>query len=109
MLALRYTWNAGWSSLVARRAHNPKVVSSNLTPATNSRCKPRTQASGVFVFGEKFKAGSELPKTHAPKSGTWGTRHPAINLELRNTSTVWSAANHFLQVFRVPGTFYLDL
>jgi hypothetical protein len=26
---------AGWSSLVARRAHNPKVVSSNLTPATN--------------------------------------------------------------------------
>jgi hypothetical protein len=26
--------DAGWSSLVARRAHNPKVVSSNLTPAT---------------------------------------------------------------------------
>ena len=26
---------AGWSSLVARRAHNPKVVSSNLAPATN--------------------------------------------------------------------------
>jgi hypothetical protein len=27
--------DAGWSSLVARRAHNPKVVSSNLTPATS--------------------------------------------------------------------------
>ena len=26
---------AGWSSLVARRAHNPKVASSNLAPATN--------------------------------------------------------------------------
>ena len=26
---------AGWSSLVARRAHNPKVVGSNPTPATN--------------------------------------------------------------------------
>ncbi len=26
--------NAGWSSLVARRAHNPKVGSSNLPPAT---------------------------------------------------------------------------
>ena len=26
---------AGWSSLVARRAHNPKVTSSNLVPATN--------------------------------------------------------------------------
>ncbi len=25
---------AGWSSLVARRAHNPKAVGSNPTPAT---------------------------------------------------------------------------
>jgi hypothetical protein len=31
---IRYSHEAGWSSLVARRAHNPKVVSSNLTPAT---------------------------------------------------------------------------
>ena len=29
--------DAGWSSLVARRAHNPKVPSSNLGPATNFR------------------------------------------------------------------------
>ncbi len=28
------TSDAGWSSPVARRAHNPKVVSSNLAPAT---------------------------------------------------------------------------
>src|SRR3954447_6596463 len=28
---------AGWSSLVARRAHNPKVVGSNPTPATIER------------------------------------------------------------------------
>jgi hypothetical protein len=27
---------AGWSSLVARRAHNPKVVGSNPAPATNN-------------------------------------------------------------------------
>ena len=27
---------AGWSSLVARRAHNPKVVGSNPTPAIKS-------------------------------------------------------------------------
>ena len=26
--------DAGWSSLVARRAHNPKVVGSNPSPAT---------------------------------------------------------------------------
>ncbi len=35
---IRYDAFAGWSSLVARRAHNPKVVSSNLTPATNFSC-----------------------------------------------------------------------
>jgi hypothetical protein len=30
-----YILDAGWSSLVARRAHNPKVVGSNPAPATN--------------------------------------------------------------------------
>ena len=30
---------AGWSSLVARRAHNPKVVGSNPAPATNFRVR----------------------------------------------------------------------
>ena len=32
---------AGWSSLVARRAHNPKVVGSNPAPATNSNAKTK--------------------------------------------------------------------
>ena len=27
--------DAGWSSLAARRAHNPKVIGSNPIPATN--------------------------------------------------------------------------
>ncbi len=30
-----YFGDAGWSSPVARQAHNLKVVSSNLAPATN--------------------------------------------------------------------------
>ena len=34
--ALSESIDAGWSSLVARRAHNPKVVGSNPAPATNS-------------------------------------------------------------------------
>ena len=33
-LNLRHLNIAGWSSLVARRAHNPKVVGSNPSPAT---------------------------------------------------------------------------
>ena len=32
--AIQYTSNAGWSSLVARWAHNPKVAGSNPAPAT---------------------------------------------------------------------------
>ena len=32
---LRYDRSAGWSSLVARWAHNPKVKGSNPFPATN--------------------------------------------------------------------------
>jgi prepilin-type N-terminal cleavage/methylation domain-containing protein len=32
---IRYDVFAGWSSLVARRAHNPEVVGSNPTPATS--------------------------------------------------------------------------
>ena len=34
-LSQRDSIDAGWSSLVARRAHNPKVVGSNPAPATN--------------------------------------------------------------------------
>ena len=30
-------YNAGWSSLEARRAHNPKVIGSNPIPATLKR------------------------------------------------------------------------
>ena len=29
--------NAGWSSLEARRAHNPKVIGSNPIPATHAQ------------------------------------------------------------------------
>ncbi len=32
---LRLLWDAGWSSPVARQAHNLKVVGSNPAPATN--------------------------------------------------------------------------
>ena len=34
--AIRYSISAGWSSLVARWAHNPKVAGSNPAPATNA-------------------------------------------------------------------------
>src|SRR5208337_1252600 len=47
---LRYSECAGWSSLVARRAHNPKVVSSNLTPATIPRIIGRSPGLRPFYL-----------------------------------------------------------
>ena len=41
--------DAGWSSPVARQAHNLKVVGSNPTPATNT--KPRLRAGFFFARG----------------------------------------------------------
>ncbi len=46
---------AGWSSLVARWAHNPKVVGSNPTPATNS-ISPQTFEL-LPLFKGFFRAG----------------------------------------------------
>ena len=39
---------AGWSSPVARQAHNLKVVGSNPTPATNPK---KDRPSGRFFYG----------------------------------------------------------
>ncbi len=39
------------------RSHNPKVVSSNLTPATNLGFAGRAQAPGLFAFGGQVKRG----------------------------------------------------
>ena len=46
--------NAGWSSSVARRAHNPKAVGSNPAPATNNKFSKKNPKFGVFLY-EKFR------------------------------------------------------
>ena len=46
--------NAGWSSSVARRAHNPKAVGSNPAPATNNKFSNKNPKFGVFLY-EKFR------------------------------------------------------
>ena len=46
---------AGWSSLVARRAHNPKVVGSNPAPATKNKQAPLW---GFYIWG--FGTGGRL-------------------------------------------------
>ena len=53
---------AGWSSLVARRAHNPKVVGSNPAPATKIKSLTCENGQGFFVAGEFF-ARKSLPRS----------------------------------------------
>jgi methylase of polypeptide subunit release factors len=43
--------DAGWSSLAARRAHNPKVTGSNPVPATKYCNKSPTLAAGLLFSG----------------------------------------------------------
>jgi hypothetical protein len=54
--------DAGWSSLVARWAHNPKVAGSNPAPATNDICKERSSDSdGLFVCTVAPSIAARLP------------------------------------------------
>ncbi len=54
---------AGWSSLVARWAHNPKVAGSNPAPATNKIKDLRSSVSPFFV--EKSRDVPLFVVTHA--------------------------------------------
>src|SRR6267154_2907424 len=69
---VRYSGYAGWSSLVARRAHNPKVVSSNLTPATISKScfrivlRNKRRANWCFRFIAQFAQFKSQPSFLAP-------------------------------------------
>ena len=61
MLRSSVHFNAGWSSQVARRAHNPKVVGSNPTPATKfpgQRLALRCGPLSCFWISQKTHASS---------------------------------------------------
>ena len=49
---------AGWSSPVARQAHNLKVTGSNPVPATNTIRTPERNSPGVFAFLVSASAAS---------------------------------------------------
>jgi hypothetical protein len=56
-----YDRNAGWSSLVARWAHNPKVGGSNPPPATNGVAGlDRLVTPSVFVVYEQSNSRAFL-------------------------------------------------
>src|SRR5690554_5893437 len=65
--------DAGWSSLVARRAHNPKVIGSNPVPATKHRKKPVPQGTGFFVGSPPCRSPPFSPLPLESR-----TRHPHL-------------------------------
>ena len=70
---------AGWSSLVARRAHNPKVRGSNPLPATSKikglqRCKP------FFIDGKPLCIDYSHPKALLARDSRYRQIHFFLNL-----------------------------
>ena len=55
-----YLVSAGWSSLEARRAHNPKAAGSNPVPAMQSRSR-YIALCGVFLRKEALKKFNKKP------------------------------------------------
>ena len=64
---------AGWSSPVARQAHNLKVAGSNPAPAPKTQKNPTVRAVGFFVFG----AGDPGSVRAGPCLGAAQGRHDA--------------------------------
>ena len=57
--------DAGWSSPVARQAHNLKVVGSNPTPATNIHqinqvCSAEARTLDQLSIGERYVRGTQI-------------------------------------------------
>ena len=87
----RHFFDAGWSSLVARWAHNPKVVGSNPAPATKSK-RPFGHAKRAFLFGASCRLQVPLGAwpsgranwpikpslTAAGRSATWPVSRPTL-------------------------------
>jgi hypothetical protein len=69
--APRLRFDAGWSSPVARQAHNLKVVGSNPAPATIESESPISTRDGAFAFPQhsaRIPARSPCGASEAPLS-----------------------------------------
>src|SRR5690242_15076495 len=71
--SVQYTLNAGWSSLVARWAHNPKVAGSNPAPATKWERRPKAKSSLFYCIYKDVRlwATSLVPLCRFRKSNPW--------------------------------------
>jgi hypothetical protein len=83
----RATGDAGWSSPVARQAHNLKVVGSNPTPATNDTKHPLSEGPGallVWANSISVKLHAAWPDTPSTARGLQSDRLAAHERGLYN-------------------------
>jgi hypothetical protein len=79
-------FDAGWSSPVARQAHNLKVVGSNPTPATIARGISRAAACIEAGIGRRFAIGALAYGMSWPRRGSirvklsWKRRMQSISI-----------------------------
>ena len=66
---IKVPYIAGWSNLVARRAHNPKVVGSNPAPATKKTLHTLWCTEFFLVFGSGFVL--IFPSGYEPDGRAW--------------------------------------
>ncbi len=76
---------AGWSSLVARRAHNPKVVGSNPAPATRFEKRPLLTQWPFSLCAEN------LCQQKVSRNQTLALDTPATSCRIRPTDAGWSS------------------
>ena len=67
---IRFPLDAGWSSPVARQAHNLKVRGSNPLPATNFTCSANESSPSPLVAGFLLSAASARMPASAPLRST---------------------------------------
>jgi hypothetical protein len=72
----RIAFDAGWSSPVARQAHNLKAAGSNPAPATSvHRKKPPAQKPGVFSMASVKITANSATRSVGPQRPTgWASR-----------------------------------
>src|SRR6185436_4290746 len=90
MVSFGRDFGAGWSSPVARWAHNPKVAGSNPAPATKLRCSrgqngdnPATK-QGRSASRCKAKRSAFVVPAHLQSSPEFFVRHVQVALRLLN-------------------------
>src|SRR5690554_5750385 len=64
--------DAGWSSLAARRAHNPKVTGSNPVPATRFKSGPVVKNARPVFYCSALSIRKDARHTRDPCRGHYG-------------------------------------